>query len=82
MTPKKKAEELFNKFRSQWIEFPSFHDNQGVVNGIATPASSCKKFAFIAVDEVMESLNVRPEGMDYFAEKKYWEDVKTEIEKL
>jgi hypothetical protein len=66
MTPKEKAEELTLKYHNLWI------------NGNSIMAKQC---ALIAVDELIE---VASDYCDYdeTITKKYWEKVKTEIEKL
>jgi hypothetical protein len=61
MTPKEKAEELFNKMDM-------------VVGGGNYDA---KEYASIAVDEIL-NLDIDTNILDYW----YWQEVKTEIEKL
>jgi len=70
MTPKEKAEELFDKFRVK------VHDRDGTsaMNGFET-----KQCALIAVDEI---LNVIIGSYDYELENKYWQEVKQEIKNL
>jgi hypothetical protein len=67
MTPKKKAEELVEKYDSTLTYLES--------------KSKVKQCALIAVDELIE---VASDYCDYdeTITKKYWEKVKTEIEKL
>ncbi len=69
MTPKEKAEELVNKFRQQTDGIAGYnYDN---VN---------KQCALIAVDEI---INSRPAITDSQIQyKNYWQEVKTEIEKI
>jgi hypothetical protein len=72
MTPKEKARELFDKYQiagSQWY------------------VDTTKKYALIAVDEIEEALtdygrgdSLQLQNMD--SEFRFWEQVKTEIEKL
>jgi len=73
MTPKEKAEELFDKFRVK------VHDRDGTsaMNGF-----EAKQCALIAVDEIISVLadlngiyNITPAFT-------YWQEVKQEIEKL
>jgi len=78
MTPKEKAEELFNKYY-QTIDIYNFEN--------------VKNAALIAVDEILETTKVKwatqrklPNG-EYklwkgVAYKKYWQEVKQEIEAL
>lgn len=66
MTPKEKAEELFNKMK-----------------GFRVKHSHSKKCAKIAVEELLDVLGGA--GVYSFADDKvaeYWNQVKTEIEKL
>jgi hypothetical protein len=63
MTPKEKANELVNKYL--------------IITPIVWHIYNAKKCALIAVDEILDVLNV----IDNF-EMIYWEQVKQEIEKL
>lgn len=69
MTPKEKAEDLVDKYRDTIISFLS--DNMKDMNA--------KKYALIAVDEVLDYLNKimipNPFGQ-------YWDEVRKEIENL
>ena len=71
MTPKEKAEELFDKFRVK------VHDRDGTsaMNGF-----EAKQCALIAVDEILEI--VKSDDSALIVELPYWQDVKQEIEKL
>jgi hypothetical protein len=69
MTPKEKAEQLVDKFRSNIISFLS--DNMKEQNA--------KQCALIAVDEI---LKVASFYNDSQAEVTYWQEVKQEIENL
>ncbi len=71
MTPKEKADELVYKYYTFGI------------NNIASPSYSlheCKQLALIAVDEIFKTGLL--EGSTLGINKKYWQEVKTEIEKL
>jgi hypothetical protein len=75
MTPKEKAEELYNKF----CEFTPVEFEQEYT----------KKCALIAVDEIISSSPSLPilgdggtYGEDIELSTKYWQEVKQEIEKL
>lgn len=74
MTPKEKAEELFNKYRNTIMSFLS--DNMKDYN-----AQQC---ALIAVDEILQELDHLPFNDQDFGtfKMKYWQEVKKEIEKL
>jgi hypothetical protein len=75
MTAKEKAEELIHKF----YEIESDSQYFGVNWKIA------KKCALIAVDEILKSVPKQPSisiTMPHFEATVYWEEVKSEIEKL
>lgn len=76
MTPKEKAEELYNKFYSA---IPRVDDDGQQEH------ASAKQCAIIAVDEIgtlkAESFDELPNPHHYFS-RKYWNEVKQEIEKL
>ena len=78
MTPKEKAIELVNKFRDfangTDYETDGFSPNIEKENG--------KQCALIAVDEAMTESTILPYGIEYLGRIDYWEEVKTEIEKL
>ena len=74
MTPKEKAEELFNKFNNpDRTNYPYVHN-----------AQQC---ALIAVDEIINTLNYDIRDLDVRGNIlldliRYWREVKQEIEKL
>jgi hypothetical protein len=77
MTPKEKAEELIDKFRSNIISFLS--DNMKDRNA--------KQCALIAVDTTIQTLNEDIRDLDVRGNVlldliDYWRQVKQEIEKL
>ena len=72
MTPKEKAQELYNKFYNT--------DSHG--NSVKLRESLAKQCALIAVDEIMSDLTYLPYGLDYLIKIDYWEEVKQEIEAL
>ena len=76
MTPKEKAQDLLSKYTSITLK--------EVVPGIflAFDEELCKKFALIAVDEIIESNPYEWDGKDLNSTIDYWEKVKQEIEKL
>jgi hypothetical protein len=81
MTPKEKAQELLSKYTSITLK--------EVVPGIflAFDEELCKKFALIAVDEVLQSGPTKIVWEDDNTEipimdEEWWESVKQEIEKL
>ena len=69
MTPKEKAQDLLSKYTSITLK--------EVVPGIflAFDEELCKKFALIAVDEILDV-------MEIYGGDNYWQEVKQEIEKL
>jgi hypothetical protein len=78
MTPRQKAEKLLSKFGD--IEHLGVY---GEYNGSWNWSSSLwneqtKEAALIAVDEVLEAFRIG----EYNAKRKYWNEVKNEIEKL
>jgi hypothetical protein len=81
MTPKEKAKELFDKFYQYSNE--EFEDKLNEYPGQVLSERrkirkvSSKQCTLIAVDEILDVLNV----IDNF-EMIYWEQVKQEIEKL
>ena len=83
MTPKEKAIELYNKFYNT-----SSHPHH-----IESRKDNAKQYTLIAVDEILETTKVKwatqrkfPNGEYKFwkgvAYKKYWQEVKQEIENL
>lgn len=73
MTPKEKAEQLLSHYNSLLID----EIRHGGARGYTS-----YKCALIAVDEILEEL---PEGsIDYgiSSRRRYWEEVKEELEKL
>lgn len=68
MTPKQKAEELFNK-----MDMIIYTDQDA--------DSQCKRCALIAVNEVLEALDLINEKYNKFG-LEYYQQVKEEIEKL
>ena len=76
MTPKEKAEKLFNKF----IIIDDLSDSTG--NSLYFNAHA-KQCALIAVDEI---INTGPLKMidwgEIISDKPYWQEVKQELEKL
>ena len=70
MTPQEKAQELVNRF-APYVD--TFH------KGILENAKQC---ALIAVDEVLNDDWFIPNREDSLARKKYWEEVKKEINNL
>lgn len=73
MTPKEKAEELMLKFREAPIK--------GTLAWYVSFELS-KRFALIAVDEIIETF-IPKNNRNYLCEEiEYWEEIKQEIEKL
>lgn len=82
MTPKEKAEEIFDKHYRLFNNFPNY---QYVIENLNTIQDeklyTAKQCALIAVDEIIE---VACDVSDYdnSVTKSYWEEVKQEIDKL
>ena len=66
MTPKEKAEELFNKYADGFNFDSTYRDYK----------QQSKQCALIAVDEIINEFYTHPVA------KIYWQDVKQEIQKL
>ena len=72
MTPKEKAEELFNKFRNEITSF--LGDNMKDKNA--------KKCALIAVDELIKIHYLLTTTHETSPSISYWKEVKKEIQNL
>ena len=70
MTPKEKAQELFDKYATYVVRW---------TGGIEVENQNCKQCALIAVDEIIKSLDdvLHPNPFG-----QYWNKVKQEIENL
>ncbi len=68
MTPKEKADELFNKYLN-------------LIEGLLKYARA-KQCALIAVDEIIASNPIAFDEQDNCIAKQWWQEVKTEIEKI
>jgi hypothetical protein len=71
MTPREKAEELFDKMSTN--NGDEYHHCTYYV---------AKQCALIAVEEIMSALTYLPYGLDYLNKITYWQEVKQEIEAL
>jgi hypothetical protein len=71
MTPKEKAEELVHKFK-KYSYYPKTNNDMLFVNELNNNAKQC---ALIAVEQILEVID---SNYDY----EYWDEVKSEIEKL
>ena len=67
MTPKEKAKELFDKYQ---------------IAGSQYYIDTTKKYALIAVDEILEADWYVPNKEEHIKWNLYWQEVKQEIEKL
>lgn len=78
MTPKNKAEELFNRY---YKKRSGIEHLRGIFKIIGLSKGESKEFALIAVDEIINSWK---KGLDKIPPPvlKYWEEVKQEIENL
>ena len=68
MKTKEKAKELVDKYLNPEFTSPIF--------GVVEVFEHAKEFALIAVDEILDLDEM------HFLDREYWEEVKTEIEKL
>ena len=68
MTPKEKADELFNKYLN-------------LIEGLLKYARA-KQCTLIAVDEIIASNPIAFDEQDNCIAKQWWQEVKTEIEKI
>ena len=73
MTPKEKAKELYDKFNPHARVWDCYSDEPLKEN-------HAKQCALICVDEIIHDMQIRL-GLDK-EDVEYWQDVKTEIEKL
>jgi hypothetical protein len=73
MTPKEKAKELFGKY-AMYLRANLRYDEEA--------NEDAKECALIAVDEIVESDWFIPTLRDKHEWTSYWQEVKTEIEKL
>lgn len=71
MTPKEKAYELYIRYL--------LLTNDSIL--LTNDSRIAKQCALIAVDEIISEYN-RMERYNFVIEKEYWQEVKTEIEKL
>ena len=72
MTPKEKAEELIDKFRTEILSFL----------GDRIKDQNAKKCALVAVDELIKIHYLLTTTNDTSPSINYWKDVKQELEKL
>jgi hypothetical protein len=72
MTPKEKAEELFNKFRTEILSFL----------GDKMKDKNAKKCALVAVDELIKIHYLLTTTQDTSPSINYWKEVKQELENL
>lgn len=78
MTPKQKAEELYDKYF-----FPHYiWENDGYQVDEKLTYEVRKRFALIAVDEILEDNRISYMILGVGINKYYWEEVKKEIEAL
>ena len=76
MTPQQKAQELVDKYSK--FDFSTL--------SVIKQREYVKQCALIAVDEMIDYSKIQIDALDYnysvFVLVKYWQDVKTELEKL
>ena len=73
MTPKEKAQELFGKY-AMYLRANLMYDEEA--------NEDAKQCALIAVDEIIASNPIAFDQDDNCIAKQWWQEVKTEIEKL
>jgi hypothetical protein len=73
MTPEQKAKELFGKY-AMYLRANLRYDEEA--------NEDAKECALIAVDEIIEANPIAFDEDDNCIEKQWWQEVKTEIEKL
>ena len=71
MTPKEKAEELYDKYFDEMLLLGFHLSNRQIC-----------KISLIAVDEILEALKSFDITFNYILKRDYWLEVKQEIEKL
>ena len=76
MTPKQKAKDLVNTF---YYSLPNNGSQEGI-NSTTRRYSEAKQCALIAIDEIIKN-DKENYGINGFVFE-YWQEVKTEIEKL
>jgi hypothetical protein len=74
MAPKEKAKELVFKFK-KYAYYPKTNDDEVFINQLNNNAKQC---ALIAVDEILDNNLWFNDEIN----NNYWQEVKTEIEKL
>ena len=83
--PKEKAEELVRLFKPLCKDVKHI----GIINGLATVMNddlinhmAAKQCALIAVDELIDSIEIGFEDYKSVAKNNYWQEVKTKLENL
>ena len=78
MTPKEKAQKLFDKY---FLLQESATDKNGNWFVIALNKGLAKKCSLVAVDEIL-NMGIMAQSGEWNMAKDYWQEVKTEIERL
>lgn len=84
MSPKEKAEELVTKYAALTITTLGCGYEKGnpcIITNVMFKESA-KQCTSIAVDEILNQLNVMDGGFSFEKEIEFWQRVKREIEKL
>ena len=82
MTPKEKAKELVNKFKSN-VYKKAFEDTDFMYDRYyGLDDEMAKQCALISVNEILKSLPPFEYGLEYVAKIDFWQELKKEIEKL
>jgi len=79
-TPKEKAKELFNNFSRRIMHFDEFEGWKEYID-----SSEAKQFALVAVDEIIDILEINGFTLQEYHDKgtlEYWIHVKDELKSL
>ena len=79
-TPKEKAKELFNNFSRRIMHFDEFEGWKEYID-----SSEAKQFALVAVDEIIDILEINGFTLQEYHDKgtlEYWIHVKDELKNL
>jgi hypothetical protein len=82
MTPKEKADELFKKYMQTKCCILTKFDSIPEIICDQMTFQTAKKCALIAVDEIAYNIDGLDDSVWYSNTYSYWQEVKTEIEKL
>jgi len=78
MTPKEKAKRIIKKH----LKYAHITDDDYVFNGAENYYYNAKKCALITVNEIIQSNPTNENYPILYSNKKYWQEVKREINKI